>query len=108
MKKILKIKSWIGVQKRQFTMEEPDGFLALRIKDNVTFASDGSRLSAIYFENRIGHILDFMSDMIYVLIEVKRKDVIDYPGMEFEISNYDFMEVPINDVEPRAHTAWVE
>jgi hypothetical protein len=101
VKKILNVKSWIVKEKRQFVMDEPDDFLARRIKDDMIFAEDGSYLSRIYFENRIGHILEFRSDMVNVLIEVKKKDVIDYPGMEFETKNYDFIEVPINDVEPR-------
>lgn len=75
--------------------------VAVRIKDNFTFSCDGRQSSKIYYKNRKGNILDFMSDYVHVHIEVKKSEAPDYDGMEFDEENYEYIEVPINDVEPR-------
>lgn len=104
MKKILSVKSWLLRKTPQFRMANAGGIAisgrAFRIKDNFLFATDGEK-SKIYFENRRGTILEFMADYVHVQIEVRKPGAPDYPGMEFDSDNYDVIEVPINDVEPR-------
>lgn len=99
MNKVLDVKTWKDLKEPQFRIVAPHK--AVRTKDNLLFSSDGSLISRIYFENRIGHILEFMSNYINVQIEVKKTSVSDYGGMEFDSNNYDVIEVPINDVERR-------
>lgn len=99
MNKVLDVKTWKGSKEAQFRIVAPHK--AVRTKDNLLFASDGSLISKIYFENRIGHILEFMSNYVHVQIEVKKTWVSDYENMEFDPDNYDVFEVPINDVERR-------
>ena len=104
MKKVLDVKTWKDSKEPQFRIPRagmPISNRAIRINDNKLFASDGSELSRIFFENRIGYILEFMSNYIHVQIEVKKPGVVDFDGMEFDPDNYDVIEVPINDVEPR-------
>ena len=106
MKKVLDVKTWKDSKGPQFRIPAIGGVIqmshrAIRINDNKLFASDGSELSRIFFENRIGYILEFMSNYIHVQIEVKKPGVVDFDGMEFDPDNYDVIEVPINDVEPR-------
>ena len=87
MKKVLDVKTWKDSKEPQFRIVAPHK--AVRTKDNLLFASDGSLISKIYFENRIGHILEFMSNYVHVQIEVKKTWVSDYENMEFDPDNYD-------------------
>lgn len=104
MKTILNVKSWLLRKQPQFRMAKAGSIpilgRAIRINDGFLFATDGEK-SKIYFENRRGTILEFMADYVHVQIEVRKPGAPDYPGMEFDSDNYDVIEVPINDVEPR-------
>ena len=99
-----KIKDWI--KKPQFEMahvlssDESDdsGWWARRFKGNRYF--NRTDLSKVVYKGRNARILEFSNDYINVEIE-QIKEVLPFPEEKHDPDNYDFIWVPINDVEHR-------
>jgi len=100
---ILKIKEWKENRAVQFRMFAPH--TALRIKDGKVFVSSSHASypehSKIWYNERKATLLEFMSNMILVQIEVRKPNFHDLPGMEFNPDNYEVLHVPINNIERR-------
>ena len=100
---ILKIKEWKENRAVQFRMFAPH--TALRIKDGKVFVSSSHanepEHSKIWYNERKATLLEFMSNMILVQIEVRKPNFHDLPGMEFNPDNYEVLHVPINNIERR-------
>lgn len=104
MRSIQKIKDWI--KKPQFEMvhildtddSDDQCWWALRFKGNRYF--NRTDLSMVVYKSRNATILDFSSDYITVLIE-QIKEVLPFPEERYDPDNYDFIWVPINDIEHR-------
>lgn len=103
MTEILKIKDWIQSKSEQFIMIGP--YTAMRYKDCQHFVASGHPVepeaSKILYDGRKGTLLEFMTNMIHVQIEVRKPNFHDLPGMEFNPDNYEIIQVPINNIERR-------
>lgn len=94
MKKVLE---WVKENRKQFKMADTASICitaAIRLYDNEYFSSS----IIVYYKNRKALILDFMSDYIHVSIEVRKPQELIVPSEEFNPDNYDYIEVPINEL----------
>ena len=100
---VLKIKDWIKSKSAQFYMAGPNK--AIRHKDFQEFVSiehkEDPKGAKIIYNGRKGMLLEFMSNMILVQIEVRKPNYREMPDMEFNPENYEVIHVPINHIERR-------
>ena len=97
---IEKVKNWLK-KKPQFEMVQMSSdksYWACRLKDQEFF--NETSLRRVVYKKRNAAIIEFSSDYVHVLIECK-KEVLVFPDEEFDPDNYDFIWVPINDIEHR-------